>query len=65
MKKLVFGVCILSLALVACAKKSEHTDTQASASQETAQPSSEVSAVDKPVLDEKNTDVIASEAKAP
>ena len=61
-----------SLALTACSKPEQApaTETDASAvvedtAQVTAEQQAEIDAIDKPVLDEKNTDVPAEIANAP
>lgn len=75
-KYAVLTACLFSVALTACSKKAETTqsDTQASVAQQsksmettaasvaTASAAS-VGEIDKPVLDDKNKDVVASDAK--
>ncbi|QQN40654.1 hypothetical protein [Acinetobacter sp. CS-2] len=70
LKLTLAALVILPLALTACAKKDEapKTETAASAAveeQTTPEQQKAIDALDKPVLDEKNTDVPAEVANAP
>ncbi|WP_313738256.1 hypothetical protein [Acinetobacter sp.] len=69
LKLTLAALVILPLTLTACAKKDEapKTETAASAAadqQTTAEQQKAIDALDKPVLDEKNTDVPAEIANA-
>jgi len=69
LKLTLAALVILPLTLTACAKKDEapKTETAASAAadqQTTAEQQKAIDALDKPVLDEKNTDVPAKVANA-
>ncbi|WP_312159214.1 hypothetical protein [Acinetobacter sp.] len=69
LKLTLAALVILPLTLAACAKKDEapKTETAASAAadqQTTAEQQKAIDALDKPVLDEKNTDVPAEIANA-
>lgn len=72
-KRLAIALIIAPLALTACSKQekapaSEQTSASAATTdsvQVTAEQQAAIDAIDKPVLDEKNTDVSAEKANAP
>ncbi|WP_111894340.1 hypothetical protein [Acinetobacter sp. MB5] len=69
-KQLIIALaCLAPLAFTACSKKSEDANTEQSAVASDDQPTSpeqqaKIDALDKPVLDEKNTDVKKANAHA-
>lgn len=71
LKVLLAALVILPLTLTACSKQEKPADEQGTASTVTesetvsAEQQAAIDAIDKPVLDEKNTDVPAELANAP